>query len=179
MGTIKVLIAEEQEILREAYRSILSEEPSIELVGVESIDWVVNRDKEDIEKMLLNASPDILVLGTKLVQTGTIKGLEAILVDFPNVGIVLLSAHYDAEGIGKLKGGKEGKILFDYITDNCEIQYLDMKLCDKAIETFLKYDGTLSFADSVSIEIMRQKGISEIASFDRDFDKVKGIIRIY
>ena len=82
-------------------------------------------------------------------------------------------------GIGKLKGGKEGKILFDYITDNCEIQYLDMKLCDKAIETFLKYDGTLSFADSVSIEIMRQKGISEIASFDRDFDKVKGIIRIY
>ena len=82
-------------------------------------------------------------------------------------------------GIGRLKGGKEGKVLFDYIGDNCSIEYLNKDLCDRAIETFLKYDGTLSFADSVSIEIMTEKGISKIASFDSDFDKVKGITRIH
>lgn len=46
------------------------------------------------------------------------------------------------------------------------------------METLLKYDGTLSFADSVSIEIMRNLKINEIVSFDFDFDKVGGIIRI-
>ncbi len=81
-------------------------------------------------------------------------------------------------GVGTLKGGKEGKILFDYISDNCSIEYANKDLCDRAIETFLKYDGTLSFADSVSIVIMEKKGIFKIASFDRDFDKVKGITRL-
>lgn len=52
-----------------------------------------------------------------------------------------------------------------------------MSFC--AMETFLKYDGTLSFADSVSIEIMRNLEIDEIVSFDSDFDKVDGVIRIH
>ncbi|KYC48593.1 MAG: hypothetical protein AMQ74_01588 [Candidatus Methanofastidiosum methylothiophilum] len=42
----------------------------------------------------------------------------------------------------------------------------------------LNYDGTLSFADSVSIEIMRNLKIDEIVSFDSDFDKVDEITRI-
>ena len=47
------------------------------------------------------------------------------------------------------------------------------------METFLKYDGTLSFADAVSVEIMKDLGINQIVSFDSDFDKVDGIIRIH
>jgi len=47
------------------------------------------------------------------------------------------------------------------------------------MEIFLKYDGTLSFADSVSVQIMKELKIEKIVSFDSDFDKVKEIIRIY
>ena len=104
MNRIKVLIEEEQEILREAYRNILSEEPSIEVVGVSDGQCIAKGDKEGIEKMIAETNPDIVLLGTKLVQSATITGLEVIRVDFPKVGIVLLSAHYDAEGIGRLKG---------------------------------------------------------------------------
>ena len=104
MGSIKILVAEEQEILREAYKAILSQEPSVELVGVMNGTCIAEGDREGTEKVLLEANPDIVLLGTKLVQSGTIKGLEMIRVDFPHVGVVLLSAHYDAEGIGRLKG---------------------------------------------------------------------------
>ncbi len=104
MGTIKVLIEEEQEILREAYRTILDNEPSVEVVGVSDGSCIAKGDKEGIEKLLMETNPDIVLLGTKLVQSATIQGLEAVRVDFPKVGIVLLSAHYDAEGIGRLKG---------------------------------------------------------------------------
>ncbi len=34
MKRLKVLVEEEQEILREAYKVVLSQEPSIEIVGV-------------------------------------------------------------------------------------------------------------------------------------------------
>lgn len=80
---------------------------------------------------------------------------------------------------GSLFGGKKGVTIFNYILDNHEVIYPDKNLSFRAMETFLKYDGTLSFADSVSIEIMSDLGIEKIVSFDSDFDKINGINRIY
>jgi len=81
--------------------------------------------------------------------------------------------------IGSFYGGKTGLKLFDYILDNHEVRYVDKELSLSAMETFLKFDGTLSFADSVSVELMKNLGIERIVSFDSDFDKVDGIMRIH
>lgn len=80
--------------------------------------------------------------------------------------------------IGALSGGKAGIKVYNYITEACEVVFVDWKLLDRAAETYLKYDGALSLTDAVSIEVMSEKGIKEIVSFDSDFDKVKGIVRI-
>lgn len=81
--------------------------------------------------------------------------------------------------VGSLKGGKEGKIIHDYLRDNCKIVFSNEELYDRAIVTFLKYDGTISFSDAVSIEVVHKYDISKIVSFDSDFDKVGGILRVY
>ncbi|HEX7467402.1 MAG TPA: type II toxin-antitoxin system VapC family toxin, partial [Methanobacterium sp.] len=81
--------------------------------------------------------------------------------------------------IGSLGGGKKGKLIYDYMIDNCHISYVDGDISNKSLEKFLKYDGTLSFADSVSLELMETFEIKKIASFDSDFDKVKIIQRIH
>ncbi|MGZ7136394.1 MAG: type II toxin-antitoxin system VapC family toxin [Methanobacterium sp.] len=81
--------------------------------------------------------------------------------------------------IGSLFGGKTGLKLFDYILDDHEVRYTDKELNFNAIKIFLKYDGTLSFADSVCVEMMKNLGIESIVSFDSGFDKVDGIIRIH
>lgn len=47
------------------------------------------------------------------------------------------------------------------------------------MEQFVKYDGSLSFFDSMYIYLMKKEKIKEIVSFDSDFDKVKGIRRIH
>lgn len=80
---------------------------------------------------------------------------------------------------GSLGGGKKGALLYNYIVDNHEVVYVDKDLSFKAMETFLQYDGSLSFADVVSLEIMQLVGADTIVSFDSDFDKVKGIRRIH
>ena len=49
---------------------------------------------------------------------------------------------------------------------------------EKAMDTFLKYDGSISLADASSVEIMKKYGIKKIISFDGDFDKVDEIERI-
>lgn len=55
----------------------------------------------------------------------------------------------------------------------------DSELYDGAINEFVKYDSKISFFDAMYIHIMNENDISEITSFDSDFDRVNGIIRIH
>jgi len=81
--------------------------------------------------------------------------------------------------VGSLEGGKAGKILYEYFIDNCKIYFTDEEIFSKAIDTFLKYDGSLSLADATSVEVMKKYKIKKILSFDSDFDKINEIERIH
>jgi predicted nucleic acid-binding protein len=81
--------------------------------------------------------------------------------------------------VGSLEGGKVGKILFEYFLDNCKIEFINEEMLGKSMDTFLKYDGSISLADASSIEIMKKHGVNKIISFDSDFDKITGIDRIH
>jgi predicted nucleic acid-binding protein len=62
--------------------------------------------------------------------------------------------------------------------DNCKIELADEDQYNQAIVTFLKYDGKLSLADALSVEVMKKYDVAEIVSFDSNFDRVSGILRI-
>jgi predicted nucleic acid-binding protein len=48
-----------------------------------------------------------------------------------------------------------------------------------AFKEFLDYNAKLPFFDTLYISIIKHLGIGEIASFDKQFDNKKGIIRVY
>ncbi|MCC7550421.1 MAG: hypothetical protein KO316_02820 [Methanobacterium sp.] len=50
--------------------------------------------------------------------------------------------------------------------DNCTVFTPEKQLYDEAMQTYLKYDGTLSLTDTVSLELMKIFNIHE--SFDSD-----------
>lgn len=81
--------------------------------------------------------------------------------------------------VSSLLGGKMGKEVYYNIKDNYIIFEENRQIYDNTIHTLLHYNGTLSYTDCLSLEIMRELKIDKIASFDKDFDKVKGIKRIY
>ncbi len=81
--------------------------------------------------------------------------------------------------LGSLEGGKVGKLLYEYFLDNCKIEFIDSEMLAKGMETFLKYDGSISLADAVSVEMMKENRIKKIISFDADFDKVREIERLH
>ena len=55
----------------------------------------------------------------------------------------------------------------------------DSDLYDGAMNEFVKYDSQISFFDAMYVHIMMEMNISEIASFDSDFDRVNGIVRLH
>jgi hypothetical protein len=81
--------------------------------------------------------------------------------------------------VGRRKGGKEGVDLYEFLTDNFEIVYVDDEILKQGMQIYLKHDGLLSVADAVTVEIMRRRDVKDIVSFDSDFDRVPGITRIH
>ena len=80
--------------------------------------------------------------------------------------------------IGSCHGGKVGYMTFKYIKDNFTI-FKSETLLEESLRYYLKFDGILSLADCTAIHAMKENQILEILSFDDDFDKVDGIIRLH
>ncbi|MFN4132839.1 MAG: type II toxin-antitoxin system VapC family toxin [Candidatus Hadarchaeales archaeon] len=81
--------------------------------------------------------------------------------------------------VGHRKGGKEGCCLYDFFMDNFEVVYVDEDILERSMKIYLEYGGALSVADAVAVEIMSEHNIKKIVSFDADFDKVPGILRVH
>ena len=81
--------------------------------------------------------------------------------------------------IGRRSGGKAGEQLYHYFMDNCDLVVTDEKMLNGGMQVFLRFDGTLSVSDAVSVFIMKKRSIDRICSFDSDFDKVEGIVRVH
>ena len=80
--------------------------------------------------------------------------------------------------VGARRGGRPAQVLYQYFMDECEVEFLEEVLLREAMGHHLLYDGNLSVADCVSIALMTRHGIRKILSFDRDFDRVRGIERV-
>ncbi|MCR5026069.1 MAG: type II toxin-antitoxin system VapC family toxin [Methanobrevibacter sp.] len=79
--------------------------------------------------------------------------------------------------IGSCHGGKVGYMVFKYIKDNFTIFKSDT-LLEESLRYYLQFDGNLSLADCTAIHTMKENNIHEILSFDDDFDKVDGMVRV-
>ena len=79
--------------------------------------------------------------------------------------------------INKKIGVNATRIVYNYIMDNFSIFRPNQEIYDKAMNILVKYHN-LSFADSVTIQLMKKLKIHEIISFDEDFENKEGIVKI-
>ncbi|WP_458455636.1 type II toxin-antitoxin system VapC family toxin [Methanobrevibacter sp.] len=56
-----------------------------------------------------------------------------------------------------------------------EIDYLEEGDYEKSVELYLNYDSSINYSDCTILETMFKNKIRRIATFDSDFDKIKGI----
>jgi predicted nucleic acid-binding protein len=62
--------------------------------------------------------------------------------------------------------------------EQLNILMVDRRQVEIALEIMKKYGG-LSLCDSLSVLVMKENGLRKILSFDSDFDRFKGIERLY
>ncbi len=103
IGEVSVYLAEEQRLLRDAYRAFLVPHPGLEVLGISE-----DTTGEALIVATAALKPDVLVLGIKVLQPDTVERLQALRRHCPNLAIVLLSAVYGFKGIKALRGFSQG-----------------------------------------------------------------------
>jgi len=84
-GTLRIFVAEEQEIYRQLYQTSFETESGFRFVGISS-----NGDEQALLKMLVSEKPDVLIIGTKRINAHLFQELENVCALHPRTGIVLL-----------------------------------------------------------------------------------------
>jgi len=112
--TIRVYVVEEQEIYQELYKSVLAFNilrAPFDLLGVST-----NGDTDSVLRSVSKFKPDVLLVGTKQLQSDLLGELELIREQNPCIGIVLLLVSYDTDVIQTLRRiafkGEGGMALF-------------------------------------------------------------------
>lgn len=88
---MRVLIAEDQYLVREGTRRLLAEVPGIDVVGDAS-------DYDSVLSETRRLEPDVVLMDIKMPPTHSMEGIDAAHVikkELPDTGIVILSQHED------------------------------------------------------------------------------------
>lgn len=103
---IRVVLAEDNTLLREGIARLLERADDIELVGVAA-------DRPELEALIEATDPDLVVTDIRMPPTGTDEGIQiaaALRATRPRVGVVVLSQYVEpAYALALLDGGSEGR----------------------------------------------------------------------
>ncbi len=141
---IRVLIADDDYLVREGARAVLEAEPCVTVVGTAE-------DPGGLRKLLESTAADAVVLDIRMPPTFTTEGIDLALQlrkQHPQLGIVVLSQHADPEyALSLLEGGSQGLayLLKERLGDVEELVYslaevvdggsvLDPKIVDGLLE---------------------------------------------
>jgi DNA-binding NarL/FixJ family response regulator len=102
---IKILIAEDQELIRQSLEIILGNKPDMQLVGVAED----GKKAVDMAKKLI---PDIILMDIRMPEIDGVKCIKIIKEKLPQIKIIVLTTFDDDEYVfNALKNGASGYLL--------------------------------------------------------------------
>lgn len=108
---IKVVIAEDQPIVAEGLRMLISKEPDMEVAGVAN-------DGYEAHRLCKNHLPDVVLMDVRMPKLDGIEATRLIKRDLPSIGILIVTTFNEEENIyACIRNGANGYILKDANSD--------------------------------------------------------------
>jgi DNA-binding NarL/FixJ family response regulator len=105
--SIKVLIADDHQLMREGLRIMLEKEHDIQVLGEAE-------DGRMIERLARELQPDVIIMDVAMPDLNGIEATRQIVAEHPGIKIIALSMHDDRRFVlNMLKAGASGYLLKD------------------------------------------------------------------
>jgi len=109
--TIKVLVADDHQIVREGLRSLLEKKSGLEVIGE------AENGRRAVE-LVRQLKPDVVIMDVSMPDLNGIEATRQINQDFPGAKVLALSMHSDRRFVADiLKAGASGYLLKDCAFD--------------------------------------------------------------
>ena len=109
MSQLRILVADDNQFMRTAYKRILDTQDGFEVVGMAS-------DGEEALEMALELAPDVAILDVRMPKMDGIEASHKITARLPQTGIVIISAYDDLAFVSAIM--KDGATRKAYILKN-------------------------------------------------------------
>ena len=172
---VRIVIAEDHTILREGLRSLLSSNPSFEIVGEAE-------DGREAIKCVEKFKPDLILTDLSMPRMNGMEAIKEIKRESPTTKVLVLTVHRAEEYIlATFRAGADGYLLKD--STHAELvmavkkvlsgkQYISPEISEKVIEGYL--DGRRTLKTKSSWETLTQRE-REILKLIAEGYKNKGI----
>jgi DNA-binding NarL/FixJ family response regulator len=144
MKITQVLLADDHVLVRAGIRTLLEKIPNVKVVAEAA------SGREALE-MVKTKLPDLVLMDIAMANLNGLEALSRIAKDFPEVKVMILSAHANEEYVIRaLRGGAAGYMLKDSATAELELAvssvregktYLSPSISRTAIDNYLERMG--------------------------------------
>ena len=105
MGDIKVLIADDQGLIRESLSIVLNMEEGLNVVGQAE-------DGEKAIQLCEKLAPDVVLMDINMPQLDGVSATKSIKEKWPNIKVIILTSYQDVDYVvSALSNGAEGYLL--------------------------------------------------------------------
>lgn len=172
MGKIKVLVADDQELVREGLGIVLSNRPEIEYMGAVS-------NGREVIRAVRQAKPDVILMDVRMPEMDGVTCTKIIKEQYEDIKIIILTTFDDDEYVlGALRDGASGYLLKgtsmkDLVNAiqlvNSGSAMINPDIAAKVVNLFSKMAQ-----GSFSIKV-RNDGIKELANTERKVTRLIGM----
>ena len=177
--SIRVLLAEDHELVRAGIRSLLEKMPGVEVVGEAS------NGREALE-LVRSELPNLVLMDIAMPGLGGLETLPRITKNFPRTKVVMLSAYGKEEYVSRaFRSGASGYMLKYSATVELEMMirsvaqgktYLSPSVSRVIIDSYLeRTDGELSPLEQLTA---RQREILQMIAEGRNTKEIAGTLDI-
>jgi DNA-binding NarL/FixJ family response regulator len=149
--TIKVLIADDHQIVRESLRALLEKEPGISVVGEAE-------EGRTALRLAREFLPDVIIMDVAMPDLNGIEATRQVMSEFPEIKVVALSMHNDRRFVlNMLKAGARGYLLKDCASQHlikairlvmANKTYIDHEIADLVVKDYLATTGPVEESSS-------------------------------
>ena len=181
MMTIKIVIADDHQVVRDGLVAVLAEESDFEIVGLAS-------DGLDAIKTVEKLKPDVLVIDITMPQLNGIDATKRILAIAPDLRILCLSMHNESRlVIEMLRVGCTGFIhkdsAFDVLADAIRTvydgnTYIGQNINTKEVSHYLKNPDAYTDNMTASILTSREREIVQLVAEGKSSKEIARLLHI-